>query len=149
MDRKEVVITVVLLVLLLAYGGFLIWSNFFHFERCKDRECFDEHLLRCERVKFLSEGEMVFEYSIISKRKESCKVGVKFITGDLSNQDSLRLKDKSMVCTLSLGDVVDPEDDISLCHGELKEGLQDIIISRLYEYLVQNLGKINLDILGN
>ena len=43
--------------------------------------------------------------------------------------------------------IMNPESDIGSCHGPLKEGLQDLIIQKLHSYLVQNLGRINLEVL--
>ena len=41
-----------------------------------------------------------------------------------------------------------PESDINNCHGLLKEGLQDLFISKLHRYIVQNLGEINVEAFG-
>ena len=86
---------------------------------------------------------MTFEYKILLKDGDDCVVKVKLLRGDLSNQDSLALQSKSMKCNLPFGFVVAPEDDISKCHGLLKEGLQDLIIKKMHTYIVQNLEEIN------
>jgi len=39
-----------------------------------------------------------------------------------------------------------PESNIGKCTGLLKEGLQDLVIKKLHTYLVQNLGKLNLEL---
>jgi hypothetical protein len=53
-----------------------------------------------------------------------------------------------MICSLERGVVIAPESSLDDCAGELKEGLQDLVISRLHKYIVQNIGKINADLFG-
>ena len=135
----QISIIIILLVLIAAF----VWFNFFYYRNCENKTCFDDYLIDCKQAKFASFGNMSFEYTILGKSDENCNVRVNLIKGDLNNQDSLKLEGKEMVCSLPLRTIVQPEADISLCHGLLKEGLQDLIIQKLHNYLVQNLGKIN------
>ena len=66
----------------------------------------------------------------------------------MNNADSISLEGQSMTCMLPLGVVMAPESDIGICHGLLKEGLQDLVIRKLHTYLVQNLGRLNLEVAG-
>jgi hypothetical protein len=68
------------------------------------------------------------------------------LQGELNNQDSVKLEGNKMECKLPRGVVMIPESDIGNCHGLLKEGLQDLVIQKLHTYLVQNLGRINLEL---
>ena len=83
--------------------------------------------------------------SIKGEEDKGCEVVVKLLQGDLNNADSEKLEGYDMSCVLPLGVVMDPESDISNCHGLLKEGLQELIINKMYNYLVQNLGRLNLE----
>ena len=141
--RKRVnLIKILLLVIVLALAGFFIYFNFYY-KTCVNEECFYSSLEKCKRASFLSVGDMTFKYTIEGKSQGFCEVNVKLIRGDLSNQDSLKLQGKEMKCDLQLGDVSSPEDNIENCHGLLKEGLQDLIINKLYTYIAQNLNQIN------
>mgnify|MGYP001355738711 CR=1 FL=1 len=91
---------------------------------------------------------MIFRYDIKGKDGDYCEVDVELLQGELNNADSLKLEGQSMTCMLLLGVIVAPESDIGLCHGELKEGLQDLVIRKLHTYLVQNLGRLNLEVAG-
>ena len=53
-----------------------------------------------------------------------------------------RLEGYEMSCFYDRGQGVYPEDDLSKCHGRLKEELQGIIINKLHTYVIENLGKI-------
>lgn len=135
-----------LVALVILIGFFLsIWFLFFAVDDCKYKDCFDSNLKECSKAKFIGGDEMIFQYVIKGKNSGECEVEVELLQGDLNNADSLKLEGKKMTCMLPLGVIVEPESDIGLCHGLLKEGLQDLIISKLHNYLVQNLGKLNLE----
>lgn len=128
--------------------GWFIFQMFFGYVDCRSRACFDEKLEACDRARFVAGNDMIFEYSIEGRSGRNCEVVVELLQGELNNADSRKLERQKMTCMLPLGVVMDPESDIGFCHGELKEGLQDLIIRNLHTYLVQNLGKLNLEMAG-
>ncbi len=125
-----------------------IWFLFFSYNNCSDKACFDSSLKSCSKAKFISGGDMIFRYVIKGEKGNNCEVSVKLLQGRLNNADSVKLEGQAMTCILPLGVVTVPESDISVCHGLLKEGLQDLVISKLHSYLVQNLGRLNLEMVG-
>ncbi|MBU2576423.1 MAG: hypothetical protein KKF50_01755 [Nanoarchaeota archaeon] len=137
-----------LALVILAVIIYVIWFFFFSYASCDNWDCFNARLERCDRVKFIGENEkMIFEYSVRGKSGDNCKVGVELLQGELNNQDSIALEGKAMLCNLPRGVVMIPESNIGYCHGLLKEGLQDLIIKELHTILVQNLGRLNLELL--
>ena len=137
-------LAVFVIFVILAWG---IWWLFFSYEECNSWSCFNEHLENCNKAKFIGEKDMIFEYIIRGSSDSGCRVDVQLLQGELNDQDSIKLERQKMICTLPEGVVMIPESDIGNCHGMLKEGLQDLIIRKLYTYLVQNIGKINLEVL--
>ncbi len=140
---RKLFMFVILIVVL-----WMIWFVFFGYEECSDRACFEENLKDCDRAKFVSGDDMIFEYVIKGNEGDDCEVEVELLQGELNNADSEKLEGQMMTCMLPLGAVVVPESDIGVCHGLLKEGLQDLIIRKLHTYLVQNLGRLNLEMAG-
>lgn len=135
-----------LLILFILIGlVFGVWVVFFSYEDCRNKACFDENLKGCDKVRFVSGDDMIFEYLVRGESEGACEVEVKLLQGELNNADSGKLEGEVMVCMLPLGAVVVPESDIGVCHGLLKEGLQDLVIRKLHTYLVQNLGRLNLE----
>ena len=126
---------------------YLAWSLFFSYTNCNSWVCFNSRLETCEKTEFIGGGEMIFEYIISGKKGDFCEISVELLQGDLNNQDSIKLEGHLMDCEIPYGAVMTPESDLRLCHGLLKEGLQDLIIRDLHTYLVQNLGRINLEVL--
>ena len=136
---------IVVIVALLAWG---VWAVFFSYAECDNWDCFNNKLKECEKVVFIGEsGSMIFEYIIKGVSDDECKVSVELLQGELNNQDSLKLQGHKMICYLPEGVIMIPESNIAKCTGLLKEGLQDAIIKRLHSELVQNLGRINLEVL--
>lgn len=139
---KWLIVFVVLAVII-----YVVWFFFFSYSSCGNWDCFNNRLEKCERVKFIGGTDMIFEYSVLRKSGDSCDVRVELLQGELNNQDSLALEKKEMVCSLPKGVIMLPESNIGYCHGLLKEGLQDLIIKELHSTLVQNLGRLNLEVL--
>lgn len=127
---------------------FVVWANIFYYRNCENQTCFNDYLEDCKGARFISQGDMTFEYKILGRSSGNCVVNVRLLQGDLSEQDLLKVEGKQMKCELPLGLVAVPQSDIGNCHGELREGLQDLIISKLHKYIVQNLGEINEGLLG-
>ena len=65
---------------------------------------------------------------------------------DFPTRGKVILKGKDMVCYLPLGVVATPENNPNICTGKLKEEMQSLIIQKLHEYIVQNLGEISNEI---
>ncbi|MAH47795.1 hypothetical protein CMI37_18380 [Candidatus Pacearchaeota archaeon] len=131
-------------ILVLIYFG---WNLFFAYGECDTWVCFNSNLEKCLKTEFIGGEKMIFEYIIRGKRGDICEVDVELLQGDLNNQDSLKLEGYDMECVLPYEAIMIPESDIGNCHGLLKEGLQDLIIRDLHSNIVQNLGRINLEIL--
>jgi len=53
------------------------------------------------------------------------------------------MEGKEMVCYLPLGTITSPQGNLANCHGLLKEEMQSLIINRLHNYIVNNLGQIS------
>jgi len=124
-----------------------VWAAFFSYATCENWDCFNNKLKDCGKVKFIGGEDMIFEYTVKGISDGECEVGVELLRGELNNQDSLKLEAHKMTCYLPEGVVMIPESNIGKCTGLLKEGLQDLIIKKLHTYLVQNLGKLNLEMI--
>ncbi len=141
--KKFIVFAIVFALILVAS---VIFITLTHYDKCDTWECFNENIAACTKTKFIGGEDIIFKYIIYEKTNDECRINVTLYEGELNNQDTLLLKDKSMICSLESGVVALPESDLSKCHGELKESLQEQVINDLYTYLIQNLGQINKNI---
>lgn len=130
-----------MIVLVVAVGFF--W--FYGYDECKDSECFYEGLKSCERVTYVGGDDMIFEYKVKGASGDLCEVGVKLLQANLPARESEKLEGQEMSCFVEKGLAVAPESDIGNCHGRLKEELQELIIGKLQNYLIENLGQLNFE----
>ena len=77
-----------------------------------------------------------------NSKGDYCKIQVKLLEVKQGTIDSEILEGKKMTCLQLKGDTRFPEKDISSCTGKLKEELQDLIIQRMHNYLLENVGEI-------
>jgi len=146
-ERKNFTLRWFVVLIILALAVYLVWFLFFSYKECDNWDCFNSRLGDCKRTTFIGGANMVFDYTIFGKEGGSCIVGVQLLQGGVSDKESKNLEGQKMKCALPLEVIMIPESDILNCHGVLKEGLQDLIIKKLHTYIVQNIGKINLEVL--
>lgn len=144
-NTKIILIAImVIIVIFLAYN-FIIKTKY-----CENEGCFFNSLNNCKKISFIKED---FKYSwlyTISKEisKDSCEVKIKLLEVKKEGIDSKILENKEMVCIVSKTAINFPEEEISTCSGVLKENLQDLIIKRMYDYLLTNIQEINTSFFG-
>ena len=136
---KAILLVVIVILILIA-----IYFTFFFSYTCKDLSCFRAHQEKCSRTKFTNYVEdATWKYSIAGKSKGECKINVKLAELKKGEINFKEFEGKSMNCYLPKGSIAAPESDLSKCHGELKEALQETIINKLHAYIINNLGEIN------
>jgi hypothetical protein len=130
-----------LIVLIIVVVG--VYFLFFYTKKCNDAACFNSALIKCKKTSYISDAEDgSWFYSIKGKEEETCKVNVKMLQLKRGTIEMSSLQGKDMDCYLPLGIVTSPQEDLDRCHGILKEEMQKIIITRLHNYIVGNLGDI-------
>jgi hypothetical protein len=137
-------VVLALIFLTIAFIIFLLFMLFFNTGTCKDLTCFREAMADCSRVSCIKEDDQAsWQYKITGMSgADSCEVEVVLINMKRGSIDSEKLRGESMVCDFPRLSASFPEKDMSRCTGILKEDLQEIIISRMHSYLLQNLGEI-------
>lgn len=138
-------IVVILLVVILA----LVWLLFFYEKKCTESVCFYNAMSECKRFSWIREDEKAaWLYTIIGNAKnDQCRIEVRLLRIKDGSMEIEKLQDKSMVCTVDKQETASPEKDMSKCTGTLKEELQEILIQRLHNYLVQNVGEVKQGLL--
>lgn len=117
---------------------------FFYTKKCDGLACFNNYLERCNKARFVNDAkDSIWGYSIKGVKNDKCVVNVVLITVKEGSSDLVALENQEMDCYLNFGEVVDPKKDLDKCHGELREGIQDIMIQKMHAYIMQNVGKIS------
>jgi hypothetical protein len=146
--RVKIRIFVALILLILILLFFAIYVIFFVPSACDSFECYETALSQCEKVWTLKENEdYIWRYEIINTAHENaCNVNVRLLKikkGETTIQD---LQNKEMVCVVKKRGDVFPEEEMARCSGPLREELQEIIIDRLHNYLLDSIGEINQEL---
>ena len=133
-----------LIVILLA-----LYFSFAYSVKCTDNSCWEYKMNKCGRATYtndLATGVTWF-YKIKGSEDDFCRIEVKVIEVKSGLSTSKILEGKSMECLIPKGVIISPESNSNMCRGELKEEMQNMIIKKLQEYIVNNLGVINEDLL--
>ncbi|MEA3329896.1 MAG: hypothetical protein U9Q06_04080 [Nanoarchaeota archaeon] len=149
MKKRDKVILIIILILFIVATYFL----FFHYCKCKDISCWESNLRECRRTKYINHAvDVDWEYTIKGRTKGTCEVNVKALQVIRGMAKTRDLEGKSMNCYLVLDNnkktiIVAPESNPNLCHGELKEDLQSLVIENLFRYVLKNIGEITEELL--
>lgn len=146
--KKRVGIAFIILIIGLGlYSGFIF---LFKSSVCSDNQCFVDAMNNCKRVSWIrDDAQASWVYEIKgNEKKDSCEINVRLLKMKQGTIDSERLEGKEMKCIVQKTETQFPEKDISVCSGVLKEELQDIIIQRMHNYLLENLGDIKEEFQG-
>lgn len=115
---------------------------------CQDFNCFAGKLESCSPANFINEeSEASWFYSIKGMRSNQCVIEVTLLNAKEGDLDLRRFEGNSMACSYDKGIIAYPEKDLSACQGLLKENIQEVVIGKLYDYIVVNLGEIRDEIL--
>lgn len=134
-----IIVAIVAVVMLLA----LLYFSFFYTKKVDNQTDFNKELYNCDKAVFLNdEQSAVWQYDITGKANGACRVEVSLITAKEGVADIKTLEGQSMTCDLPMGSINSPESNLKLCHGLLKEGIQEILIEKMHAYVTTNLGVI-------
>lgn len=139
--KKIFLILIVLAIIALAVA---VYFTFFFSYKCKDLGCFKTHQAECSKTTYIKESESIdWMYHIKGKSGNNCQIEAKILQIKKGSLSQAKLEGKSMECSLPLGNLENPEADISLCHGILKEEIQNLMIQKLHAYVLDNIGEIS------
>lgn len=144
-QRGLIIISLIIVIIL----ALLLNSFFGQGKKCAEQECFDSLMSQCNYGSYINEEEQAsWKYEIQGKNGEECVVKVTLLQakeGDLELRDFER---HTMECSFEFGKVSQPEEDLSACHGRLKEDLQELLIKKLHSYILENLDQIREELLN-
>ena len=134
-----------------ALGVFLIYFFVFYANSCSDWSCFQQALRNCDKTTLTRDDDQsVWHYKILGNAKsaDACLIEVELRALKTGNIDLEQLQSKKMICTTLKSTTFFPEEDLPSCTGKLKEEIQEVMIQRMHNYLLQNLGQINDELKG-
>ena len=138
MKRRGIVISIVIVL------AIVVFLTFFYQPRCDNITCWNTKLSECDRAIYINNPlDVTWEYKINGEKDGRCEVEVTALQIKRGLRKTEILEGKSMTCFLPLGSTTAPESNPNLCTGKLKEEMQNLIIIKLHEYIIQNVGQIS------
>ena len=135
---------ITLIIIIFIAAGFV---TFFYYPKCPNVKCWKDKLESCSKATYINEPiDVTWKYTIKGKNNDKCEVDVKVLEIKRGLKNTEVLEGKEMTCLLPLGIDVKPEANPNICSGRLKEEMQNLIITKLHEYIVQNIGQISGEI---
>ena len=122
-------------------------------ENCKnDIHCFDSLASICKPAKVdVIKNNNLYEYFVVGPRTDGCKIKISLPRMAVGTDVFLRSKfeGKSMDCiiplhVLSQKSINEMTDILNYCNGPLKTAMLELIVERMYSYIVKNLDSIVL-----
>lgn len=130
-----IAILIVILILFLAH--------IFYSKNCENETCFNSAMAKCNKAKYIKESDMAtWQYNIKGKSNEECKIEVTLLMLKQGKTDIANWEGKKMECFLPLTYVGFPEEKLNRCHGRLKEEIQETIIKKNHNYILDNINQI-------
>ena len=145
--RRVGLALIVLIIALIVFSGYFL---FFYARPVSSSQEFVDAMVSCKRISWVREDSQAsWLYTIQGNAKgDACDVEVQLLKMKEGTIDAEKLQGKKMICTILKSETRFPEKDISKCIGELKGELQDIIIQRMHNYLLKNVGEIREEFEG-
>jgi len=138
--RRMFISSIILSILLI---GFFSYFYLFDAKKCSDVECYNSALSDCDRVYFIRDSpNFAWRYEITGKNKNLCDVNVRLLKIKKGDLDFVDIEGNEMSCSVEKLGGNFPEKDMFRCTGLLKEKLQEYLINRMHDYVLQNLGEI-------
>lgn len=135
----------IIIILLVA----ALYLSFAYSPACGNIACWESKLSSCSRASYTNDAvDITWKYQIKGKTSGGCLVNVKALDVKRGLTSALTLQGKDMDCVLPLNVVAGPESNPNLCHGLLKEEMQNLIINNLHQYILQNVGSIGSELNG-
>jgi hypothetical protein len=145
LKNKNLDIIIIILILAIMFWGFYQY-NYSEID-CDSFDCFKEQMEGCSKASYVNdEPEASWKYLIEGREDDNCKVKVKLLLAKKGELGIENLIGNEMSCLYPLGVGTYPEKDLRVCHGRLKEELQQIIINKLHSYIIENLGQIDQEL---
>lgn len=116
-----------------------------------NKKCLDSSFKNCVKANaFLVVNSNTYLYEIKGSWKDYCRVNIKVMDvagSDLETKE--KLEGKGMLCRIPKVNTNVTIDNVNnlldYCTGSLKESMLELIIQRLYEVIVSNIGKISVE----
>ncbi len=141
--RKMIFLIVSIVIVALLLITAITYVMFFKKRVCGDFECFQRAAEQCFRFDYINDDTAAsWKYEILGKSGDDCQIRVTLLSAKEGELGMNQFIGEDMTCDLQ-GAITYPEKDLRVCHGQLKEDLLYVIITKLHTYIIENLGRVD------
>ena len=151
-DTKKILITFIAFFIIVAI---FYYSGLFR-KTCSTEDCFDEALKKCRPIDYIrNTNNNIYLYTIYRSSSDKCifQVSLKSVAPGSDRDIKDLLEGKFMKCNVPKSILEDTKLDeinnlLSYCHGELKEGVYELIIKKIYGLVIGNINEVRRVVKG-
>jgi len=142
MSRRKKAFYTSLVVLVIV--SLLVYTGIFPFYKCDTDQCLEDALAKCRPISYEKlQNSNLYIYKIYRSFSKECRVKVTLERMAIGSDLDLinLLEGKTMMCQIPRNE---PEaiKKLNYCTGPLKEGLQQVLIQRVYGLLIKDIPEI-------
>lgn len=142
-NKRKFIYAALIALLVFAIAGY-IYVTYYYNIQCENYECWKGYMEKCSTATFIDEEpEASWRYTINGLENKECSITVELLQAKRGELGLEELVGSEMTCYYPIGTAAYPQNDLSKCHGLLKEQLQGIIINKLHSYILENLGQFD------
>ena len=116
-------------------------------KNCSDISCYSSYQKACTRANYIRDTtSTTWQYEILDTEKNTCEIKVTALLIKEGTIERKTMEGLSMNCFLPIGELAYPGEDITLCHGLLKEEIQHLMIKNAHARILANMNEVNQEI---
>ena len=148
MEKRGIIVIVIALAIIAIF--LIFWT---YEKNCYTDECFDNAARKCNKAEYVKiDNGNTFKYDIERSYGDSCRLNIKIEEIDDAHGQELKnlFQGKSMTCDIPKDkfnvEFLKLENSIDYCHGILKEAMYELILQRIYDLAVKQIGDVVFEI---
>ena len=147
-SKSSIILSVIIIII--GLGAWYFTVQFNQVVKCDDMDCYKQNLLKCKKSFVINEEDNYdYRYEIINSNGDSyCNVDVRLVKVKNGGVNSEKLEGLNMICNVNRFEDVYPETNMLDCSGKLREELQEIIIDRMHNQILQNWEQIKEELVN-
>ena len=138
----------ILIIVFLVVTGILFYFGFFT-KACSDDDCFNDAMKFCRPIDYVKNvNNNIYLYTVHRSFGNECSLKISMLSAAPgSDIEVADLEGKSMRCKIPKSELIttqfeEVDNILGFCTGELKEGIYELIIKRMFGLVIGNIEEI-------
>ncbi len=145
MNKRGIIVIVIGVLIILSILFFI-----FNTKDCKTSGCFEKAALKCNKatIKVQEANGSISQYTIKGDKGSNCLLHIELKKmSSLSQEMKDKFEGKDMLCQIPKNEfsrmkIEEMGSNLDYCHGPLKEEIYDVVIKKLYNLVIRDMGSV-------